>query len=46
MIMKNTTLLDFVGTALVVGGLALWCVPAALVVAGVSCLLASWQAGR
>lgn len=38
-----TTLLDLLGAALVVAGLALWSVPVALVVAGAFLLLASWR---
>ena len=38
-----STLLDVVGTALVVAGVAFFSVPAALIVAGVAVLFMSWS---
>lgn len=41
-----TTVLDFVGAALIVTGITLVFVPAALAVAGLACLVISWRASR
>ena len=41
-----TTILDVVGAALIVAGIALVFVPAALAVAGLACLAISWRASR
>ena len=41
-----TTVLDVAGAALIVTGIALVFVPAALAVAGVACLAISWRASR
>ncbi|MEJ1195070.1 hypothetical protein [Pseudarthrobacter sp. CCNWLW207] len=41
-----TTVLDFVGAALIVAGIALVFVPAALAVAGLALLAISWRASR
>jgi hypothetical protein len=41
-----TTLFDLLGAALIVTGIALVFVPAALAVAGAACLLISWKASR
>lgn len=42
--MKRVSWLAVVGAALIVAGAACWSVPAALVVAGVAALAASWEA--
>lgn len=41
-----TTVLDLAGAALVVAGVAVVWWPAALVVGGVGCLVASWRLAR
>lgn len=41
-----TTVLDVLGAVLVVAGVALVYVPAALAVAGVACLAISWRGSR
>lgn len=41
-----TTVLDVVGAALIVAGIALVFVPAALAVAGLALLAISWRASR
>lgn len=41
-----TTVIDIAGAALIVTGIALVFVPAALVVSGVACLAISWRASR
>ena len=41
-----TTVLDVLGIALVVAGVALLSIPAAFIVAGVALLLVSWSAAR
>lgn len=38
-----TTSLDAAGAVLIVAGVALFSIPAALIVAGVACLLISWR---
>lgn len=40
---RLTTALDLSGLALIVAGVALWSVAAALVVAGAGCLVLSWR---
>ena len=39
-----TSLLDLIGAALIIAGVALISVPAALIVAGVALIVASWRA--
>jgi hypothetical protein len=41
-----TTILDLLGAALIVAGIAMVFVPAALAVAGLACLAISWRASR
>lgn len=41
-----TTILDVLGAGLIVTGIALVYVPAALAVAGLACLAISWRASR
>lgn len=43
---RVTTLMDVLGVALIVAGVAVVFWPAALVVAGVAVLVASWQAAQ
>lgn len=40
---KLTTVLDVLGLALVVAGVSLWSLAAALIVAGAACLVLSWR---
>ncbi|WP_202129076.1 hypothetical protein [Pseudarthrobacter sp. ATCC 49987] len=41
-----TTVLDLLGAALIVAGIAMVFVPAAFAVAGAACLAISWRASR